>query len=81
MEEPDGSDDDGCLKGYADEGVGPAAMVLKAGDGAIDGPEGIDVWEFCGDDHCDGGIGGFAIEAGPGEASSGHEVRDRFHCV
>ena len=81
MEEPDGANEDGCFEGDAEEGVGPAAMVLEAGDGAVDGPEGVEVGGFGGEGHGQGGVGGFAIETGAGEDGAGHQVGDWFHAV
>lgn len=66
VDEPDGTDYDGCFEGKADEGVGPAAMVLEGSDGTVDGPEDVEVGDLSGDDHGDGGVGGFAVAAGAG---------------
>ncbi len=74
VEEPEGACDCRGFDRDADEGVGPAAVVLEDGDGAFDSPEDVDVWEGGGDGHGSGGVGGFAVEAGAGEDGSGHEV-------
>jgi DNA ligase (NAD+) len=81
MDEVDGGYDDCGFEGQAEEGVGPAAMVLEGGDGTVDGPEGIEVGGFGGEGHGYGGVGCFAVEPGTREAGSGHEVRHRFHAV
>ena len=73
------ADDDCGFEGQAEEGVGPSAMMLEGGDGAVDGPEGVEVGGFGGERHGDGGVGCLAIEAGAGEAGSGHEVGYGFH--
>ena len=79
MEEPDRAYDDGGFEGKAEEGVGPSAMVLEGGDGALDGPEDVEVGGFGGERHGQGGVGGLPVEAGAGEDGSGHEVRDGIH--
>ncbi len=79
VEEPDSSDDNCGFEWYADKCVGDAAMVLEGCDGAVDGPEGVDVGGLGGDGHGEGGVGGLAVEAGAGEDGSGHEVGDGFH--
>jgi hypothetical protein len=79
MGQPDDAYDDGGFDGQADEGVGPAAMVLEGGDGAFDGPEYVEVGSFGGEGHGHGGVGCLAVEAGAREDGSGHEVGDWIH--
>ena len=81
MVEVDGADDERGFEGEAEEGVGDAAVVLEGGDGAAEGPEGVEVGRFGGEGHGEGGVGGLAVEAGAGEAGSGQEVGDGFHWV
>jgi hypothetical protein len=79
--EPEEADDCCGFEGDAEEGVGDASMVLEDGDGALEGPEDVDVGKLGGDGHGGGGVGGFAVEAGAGEDGSGHDVGERVHWV
>src|SRR5438270_4850589 len=81
VEEPDGSDDDRGLEWEAEEGVGPATVMLEAGDGAVDDPEAVKVGGFGRDRDGDGGIGSLAVEPGAGEADSGHQVGYGVHSL
>jgi hypothetical protein len=73
------SHDEGGFKGETEEGVGDTAVVLEAGDGAAEAPEGVDVRELGRDGHGEGGVGGAAVEARAGEAGSGEDVGDGLH--
>ena len=79
MVEPYETYDYGCFEWQADEGVGPAAMMLEVCDGAANQPQSIEVGSFGGQGHREGGVGGLAVEAGAGEDGTGHEVGDGFH--
>jgi hypothetical protein len=81
MEEPDSSDDDCGLEWNAEKGVSPSAMMLEGSDGAIDGPEDVEVGGFGSDRHGDRSVGCLAVEPGAGEADSGHQVGYGFHSV
>lgn len=81
MYEPDEAYNDSGFEGQAEQGVGPSAMVLKGCDGALDGPEGIEVGGLGRERHGHRGVGGLAIETGAGEDGSGHEVGQGVHGV
>ncbi len=74
MEEPDSTNNEGGLEWNAKKGMGPSAMMLEGSDGAVDGPEDVEVGGFCRQRHGDGGVGCLAVEPGAGEADSGHQV-------
>ncbi len=61
--------------------MGPAAMMLEGGDGAIDGPEDVEVGDFGRERHGHGGVGCLAVEPGAGEADSGHQVGYGIHSL
>ena len=67
------------LERDAEEGMGDAAMVLKASHGPAEAPQRIDVGELGRYGHGQRGVGRTAVEAGPGEARTGQNVRDRLH--
>src|SRR5437879_8702311 len=81
VEEPDSAGDDRGLKWEAEERVGPSAVMLEGSDGAVDGPEAVEVGGFGRDRHRDGGVGSLAVEPGAGEADSGHQVGYGVHSV
>ena len=81
VEEIDEGDDEGGFELEAEEGVGPAAVMLEGGDGAADGAEVVEVRSLGGEGHGEGGVGGPAVEAGTGEDGAGHEVGKGIHGV
>ena len=74
-----GCDDYAGFNGESDEAVGDSAMVLKAGDGAEEAPEGVDVGEFGAYRHGEGGVGRASIESGAGHAGTRQDVCNGFH--
>ena len=79
MAEPDNSGDNRGFQGYADESVGPSAMVLEGGDRPFESPENIEVGGLGGERHGQRGVGRLAIKTRAGEHRAGHEMRDWFH--
>src|ERR1700731_181657 len=81
MVEPDSADDDRSFEWNTEKGVGPSGMMLEGSDGAVDGPEDVEVRGFGCEHHGDGGVGCLAVEACAGEADSGHEMGYGIHSV
>ena len=79
--EPGCADCCGGDEGRGDEGVGDAAMMLEAFDGAGESPEDVEIGGFGGKYGGQGCVGGFAIETGAADAGAGKEVRDGFHAL
>src|SRR5438045_2602736 len=71
MEEPDSAGDDRRLEWEAEEGVGPSAVMLESSNGAVEGPEAVEVGDFGCWGHGDGGVGCLSVEVGAGMGDSG----------
>src|SRR5438067_13310889 len=79
MEEPDTTDYYRGLERNAEKCVGPSAMMLEGGDGAVNRPEDVQVGGFGRDRYGDAGVGCLAVESGAGKADSGHQMSYGFH--
>jgi len=66
-------------KGRTQESVSDAAVVLKALDGAVDGPEDVDVGRLGSEDCSESTVRSCAVEACAANACASEKMRDGLH--